>query len=553
MLSPVAYVPQCPNPLHEGTYGVVSVVGYWVLSQYLCRDVLLQMGAQPAMVVLRHALAVCLTTYLSLAWRRRARAGGAGGRGGGGGAAAGPMHNSSSSNSSHGCFSGVAAGDDKGKTEGAVSIPESPLDSNARELRPATAPYRPSQQLQTGTAPLSGSEPTAASAAPRTVSAPNGSSAPNSSVSPRLSPHSDVAHDSAATLPSSCPPDQPTLSANQAFLRNSSSIMPTYRSFLQFRTTHIKIPNAHPSDLPPDFQQRLQQLLARGGQEGAAGPTSQPGSAAPGPAPHPRLHTVYIREGCIELLLCTDDWGGAAPTRGESAEAAGSVGLLPAAHGAGDGGGDSTAHGDRPSTLGCWVAGPDSSFVPASLYDGTDSGTGPLWDLEGVRDALQLPGASSGEAHAPQEAPHSTPPLRVLSVSPRVLFHGALAGGVEGADSPTVHALSLAVEVLVDGSSAGAELEVNLLHQGRVLGANVASFAAAVRGAYGGQEEEQHGPEWAAQPEVAQESQSTGHTGRGGNRPRELGLDIPIPEGMGLEPGAAMVRHAHARKGSRVE
>ncbi len=113
-------------------------------------------------------------------------------------------------------------------------------------------------------------------------------------------------------------------------------------------------------------------------------------------------------------------------------------------------------------------------------------------------------------------------------MSQQVLYIGASGDGMGVAgSSPAVHALSLAVEVLVDGSSAGAELEVNLLHQGRVLGANVASI-----------------------PERDQEPQGAGHVSRGGNWPRELGLDIPIPEGMGLEPGAAMVRPASAGKGS---
>ncbi len=197
----------------------------------------------------------------------------------------------------------MPAGDGKVKMEGAVSSPVGPLDNNSQKPH-ARAPYQPSGSV----------------------------------------------------------PDQPTLSVNQAALRDSSSIMLTYQPMIQLRTTRIKIPNAHPSDLPPDFQQRLQQLLARGGQEGAGRPTGQPGSSAPGPTPHPRLRAVYVREGCIELLLRTEDWGGVAPARGESAEAAGSVGLLRAAQGTGDGGGDSTAHGDRPSALGCWVAGPTATL-----------------------------------------------------------------------------------------------------------------------------------------------------------------------------------------------
>ncbi len=411
---------QCPNPLHEGLYGIVSVASYWVMASVLYSDRFNQMGIHPSMVVVRQALAVCLTTYLALGWQRRqrrARAGGAGSRGGGSGAAVGPMHDSTSSTTGVGTEEMHSAGKgQKAKVLATSSGASGAAGVCADASPPLDEPCGPDRRSHQPLDPV-----TAATALPASTASTDGAIG----LARRLS----------QLGPGPGGPD-----------------LPPYRSFLQFRTTHIKIPNAHPSDLPPDFQQRLQQLLARGGQEGAGRPTGQPGSWVPGIASHPLLHAVYVREGCIELVLRTEDWGGVALARGGRAD-----------YTRGPSGGSSSSR--------------SSAAVVAAAAEGhgvLDTGAGPLWDAGEVLRALQLPAASAGQPPGQQEQEVEGAPLRVLSVNPRVFYVGTWgAGGGGPAGSSAGPVLSLNVEVQLGAAEVGSGLEVNLLHGARRLPARM--------------------------------------------------------------------------------
>ncbi|EFJ41295.1 hypothetical protein VOLCADRAFT_98739 [Volvox carteri f. nagariensis] len=80
-----------------------------------------------------------------------------------------------------------------------------------------------------------------------------------------------------------------------------------YTPFLRHHVTHVKLQGVDPSMIQPGYQERLRQLIhARTGRW---------------------LSHVYVREGCIELVLDCEEWGSGVLTRGSACSTCDSYGV----------------------------------------------------------------------------------------------------------------------------------------------------------------------------------------------------------------------------------
>ncbi|GFR48451.1 hypothetical protein Agub_g10352, partial [Astrephomene gubernaculifera] len=99
---------------------------------------------------------------------------------------------------------------------------------------------------------------------------------------------------------------QPDLSVATATQRQRRPL-PPYQPYIKRSAIFAKIPGCHPEDIPPGYEQRLAHLIAV--TKGNADNSSYGDNVSTKPIGHRWLSNVYIRDGCVELLLEEEEWG----------------------------------------------------------------------------------------------------------------------------------------------------------------------------------------------------------------------------------------------------
>ncbi|KXZ47795.1 hypothetical protein GPECTOR_32g407 [Gonium pectorale] len=173
---------------------------------------------------------------------------------------------------------------------------------------------------------------------------------------------------------------------------------PQYRSPVRRMTARVKIPFAEPEQLGPDYVERLQQLSA---QRGLC------------------LTAVYVRQGCIELLIDEERWPRGADAAAAGAAAGGGVGarlrqLLAASSASGSTGAVPSGAPLPPLDLDTLLAALQLQPPPPPLAQDAASTAqidAPSW----------LPHLQSVPLGSPVAGPDGHEPVRILSALPRVL------------------------------------------------------------------------------------------------------------------------------------
>lgn len=267
------------------------------------------------------------------------------------------------------------------------------------------------------------------------------------------------------------PPSLPFLDLTKA--HGEQPRPPPYTGFLQCRTTRYKLPGCDPAQITPGFERRLAELVA----QKSGGRT--------------RLAHVYVRSGCIELLLDSEDWG-SARTVAAAAVAAAAPGEPPAVAAARSavlaGSSRSSAYGRPSSSLVAGLLGTDgseaetvrafSAFTTATALAGAASNdrdreddqgdVAALFDTMEVLRALQLqfqaasssPGMTHGSASGKEllgTAAPSTATSRAtrtsLLIGTPVQDSGTTAEAAEAAEAVATEAAAAPLAAAAGGAA----------------------------------------------------------------------------------------------------
>lgn len=289
----------------EGLYGIVSVASLAVLSSWYSSQYP-DLGVRPAVLLIRQALVVSVTTYL--AWAAAARS-----------------RNSARRAVQH------AAQLPSAEAHTAVGKPTAPSEPSSSDAAPGTSIAQPTATEQAAEQAAGGSsEPTTGNAsAPPVSTSPHHLPAAISALlgpAPRSTPAPALSHgraSSASPSPSSSsrctssPRPSPAVPPRPCYA--APRRLPRYRSPLLHTTTVLKVPAHHPAELVPGFTERLMCALnthALGTGAGAGAGVGAGVGAGAGGGMGMSMYTgstlqgIYVREGCIELVLDQVAWHG---------------------------------------------------------------------------------------------------------------------------------------------------------------------------------------------------------------------------------------------------